>query len=97
MAAAVSGLRRSGFREMTDGAASLEGALRLELGEPDFPTPAHITEVVARALSSGRVEYAVSRGTPELRALPAAKLRERNGIDVPPERVVVSSGGTQAV
>lgn len=81
---------------MMDLAASLEDVLHLEIGEPDFPTPAHVVEAVARAASSGRVKYTLSRGTAELRGLLATKLRERNGLDVPPERVVVTPGGTAA-
>jgi len=82
---------------MMDSAASLDGVLHLEIGEPDFPTPSHIVDAVVRALASGDVKYTLSRGTPELRALLAEKLRERNRIDVPPEAIVVTSGGTPAV
>ncbi|HKI91724.1 MAG TPA: aminotransferase class I/II-fold pyridoxal phosphate-dependent enzyme [Gaiellaceae bacterium] len=97
IATAVGALRRSGIREMMDSAASLDGVLHLEIGEPDFPTPSHIVDAVVRALASGDVKYTLSRGTPELRALLAEKLRERNRIDVPPEAIVVTSGGTPAV
>lgn len=97
IATAVGALRRSGIREMMDSAASLDGVLHLEIGEPDFPTPSHIVDAVVRALASGSVKYTLSRGTPELRALLAAKLRERNRIDAPPEAIVVTSGGTPAV
>jgi len=93
----LAGARRSGIRAMMDRAAALEGVLHLELGEPDFPTPPHIVEAVERALGDGQVKYTLSRGTVELRALLAEKLRERNGLDASPERVVVTAGGTAAV
>jgi aspartate aminotransferase/aminotransferase len=80
-----------------DAAAALEGVLHLEIGEPDFPTPAHVLEAVVRAQSDGLVKYTLSRGTPELRALLAGKVRERNRLDVSPEQVVVTAGGTAAV
>ncbi len=97
IATAVGDLRRSGIREMMDSAAALDGVLHLEIGEPDFPTPPHVAEAAARAVASGHVKYTLSRGTPQLRELLAAKLRERNGLDASPERIVVTAGGTPAV
>lgn len=93
----MAGVRRSGIREMMDSAAALDGVLHLELGEPDFPTPAHIVEAVGRAQRDGLVKYTLSRGTAVLRELLSEKLRERNGLDAPPERIVVTAGGTLAV
>lgn len=90
-------VRRSGIRETMDLAASLEGVLHLELGEPDFATPAHIVEAVELAQRDGRVRYTLSRGTAPLRERLSAKLQERNGLDAPPERIVVTAGGTLAV
>ena len=88
---------RSGIREMMDLAATLEDVIHLELGEPDFPTPPHVVEAVQKALRGGDVKYTLSRGDIELRRLIAEKLRQRNGIDAQPERVVVTTGGTSAV
>jgi aspartate/methionine/tyrosine aminotransferase len=93
----MAGTPRSGIREMMDAAAALEGVLHLELGEPDFPTPPHVVEAVERAQRDGLVKYTLSRGTPELRQLLAEKIRGRNGLDVSPERIVVTAGGTAAV
>jgi aspartate aminotransferase len=93
----MAGTPRSGIREMMDAASTLEGVLHLELGEPDFPTPAHIVDAVARAQRDGLVKYTLSRGTPELRELLAEKVRERNRLEASPERIVVTAGGTAAV
>lgn len=93
----LAGARRSGIREMMDTAASLDGVLHLELGEPDFPTPAHIVEAVERAQRDGHVKYTLSRGTLALRELLATKLQERNRLAAPPERIVVTASGTLAV
>lgn len=93
----LSRIRRSGIRETMDLAASLDNVLHLELGEPDFPTPAHIVEAVERALRDGQVKYTLSRGTASLRERLADKLSQRNGLDAPPERIVVTAGGTLAV
>jgi aspartate/methionine/tyrosine aminotransferase len=84
-------LRRSGIREITDLAASLDGVLHLEVGEPNFPTPPHVVEAAQRAVADGNVKYTVSRGLQPLRELIAA----RRGTD--PDGVVVTSGGTPAI
>lgn len=89
--------RRSGIREMMDLAATLDGVIHLELGEPDFLTPAHIVAAAQRAIASGAVKYTLSRGDVALRELLAEKLRRRNGLAVGPEDVVVTTGGTGAV
>jgi len=78
-------------------AASLDGVLHLELGEPDFPTPPHVVEAVQRAIADGEVKYTATRGLPSLREQIAAKLRSRNGVEVDADRVVVTSGGTPAI
>jgi aspartate/methionine/tyrosine aminotransferase len=39
---------------MADLARRTEGVLRLDIGDPDFATPTHIVEAVARAAAEGR-------------------------------------------
>src|SRR5262249_12128416 len=38
------------------------------LGEPDFPTPAHICQAAQKAMQEGHTHYTAANGTPELRA-----------------------------
>jgi len=80
-----------------DLAATLEGVIHLELGEPDFFTPPHVIEAVTRAIATGDVKYTLSRGTPQLRELIRHKLAARNAIQASVEEIVVASGGTTAV
>ncbi|MCL6454493.1 MAG: pyridoxal phosphate-dependent aminotransferase [Alicyclobacillus sp.] len=87
----------SGIREIANRAMELPGAIRLELGEPDFPTPRHIGEAAARAIAEGKTRYTATSGLRVLRELLAAKLKRVNGIDVPLEQVTVTSGGANAV
>lgn len=82
---------------MMELAATLENVIHLEIGEPDFPTPSHIVEAVQKSLHGGNVKYTLSRGDPLLRDLIAEKLRQRNGIDGQPERIVMTAGGTSAL
>jgi aspartate/methionine/tyrosine aminotransferase len=90
-------MRRSGIREVLDLAVDRPGVLRLEIGEPDFPTPAHIVEAAARALAEGYTKYTVNRGIPSLREAIRAKLAARNGIDAEVEQIVVTTGGGTAL
>lgn len=88
---------RSGIREVMDLAATLDGVIHLELGEPDFPTPPHVIEAILPWLARGVVKYTLSRGTPELREALAAKVAARNGIAAAAEEIIVTPGGTTAV
>lgn len=87
----------SGIREMSDLARRTPGALRLELGDPDFTTPAHIVDGGLRRATKERSGYPPTAGIPELRAAIATKLRDRNGIHCGPENVVVTVGATGAL
>src|SRR5947199_10855253 len=53
-------------------------------GEPDFDTPMHIREAAMAALQDGFTHYAPSRGTPELLAAIAAKLKADSGLTYDP-------------
>ena len=46
--------------------------IHLEIGEPDFPTPAHVIEAGKRALDEGWTKYGPTPGLPEFRELIAA-------------------------
>lgn len=77
-------------------AQELEAAGRevvhLEIGQPDFPTPAHIRAAAARALDEGHTGYGPSQGLPELRDAIAEKAGELRGLSFSPEEVVVAPG-----
>ena len=66
--------------------------VHLEIGEPDFDTPAHIRDAAKRALDAGATHYGPSAGLPELREAIARHVSETRGIDVSPEQVVVTPG-----
>lgn len=67
--------------------------IHLELGEPDFDTPAHIREAAKRALDEGWTHYGPTQGLPELREIIARHISETRGIEVGPEHVCVVPGG----
>jgi aspartate/methionine/tyrosine aminotransferase len=67
--------------------------IHLEIGEPDFDTPAHIVEAGCRALRNGETHYTPTAGIPELRAAIADDVARGRDIDVDPQQVVVTPGG----
>ncbi|NPV09862.1 MAG: pyridoxal phosphate-dependent aminotransferase [Anaerolineae bacterium] len=83
--------------EVLAAARSLEAqgrdVVHLEIGEPDFDTPANITEAAIRALRAGHTHYTPAAGIPELRRAIAATVSATRGIPVDPEQVVVVPGG----
>jgi aspartate/methionine/tyrosine aminotransferase len=74
-----------------------ERVLHLERGEPDFDTPPHIVEALARAARDGHTHYPDARGERSLREALAAKLARENGIAAHVDDIVVTAGGTHAL
>lgn len=87
----------SGIREIMDAAWGRADVIHLEVGEPDFPTPAHIVAAAHQAALAGHTGYTPTAGIPQLRAALAEKIRKRNGFSVQPNQVVLGNGGTQAI
>jgi aspartate/methionine/tyrosine aminotransferase len=67
--------------------------IHLEIGEPDFTTPAYIIEAARKALADGYTHYTPAPGIPELRAAIAQDATARRGIAFAPDEVVVTPGG----
>jgi aspartate aminotransferase len=70
--------------------------VHLELGEPDFPTPEHVVEAAVTAARGGETDYTPNAGIAPLRRAVAARLRARE-VDADAERVVVTTGGVEAL
>ena len=67
--------------------------VHLEIGEPDFDTPANIRTAGKQALDNGHTHYGPSAGLPELRQAIAMEIERTRGTAVSPEQVVVTPGG----
>ena len=67
--------------------------VHLEIGEPDFDTPANIVRAGQEALAKGFTHYGPSAGLPVLREAIAADYSRRRGVAIQPEQVVVFPGG----
>ena len=75
-------------------AAAGHSVIHMEVGEPGTPAPASVRAAVKAALDRGPVGYTQALGLPSLRARIAAHYRETYGLDVPAERIVVTTGSS---
>ncbi|MER3397779.1 MAG: aspartate aminotransferase [Chloroflexota bacterium] len=71
--------------------------VHLEVGEPDFDTPACIKAAALEALQAGRTHYTQALGLPELREAIAEHYRERYGVRVSPAQILVTAGTSPAL
>ena len=67
--------------------------VHLEIGEPDFDTPANVVEAGVGALRKGWTHYGPSAGLPELRQEIAEYVSRTRGVPVTSDEVVVVPGG----
>jgi aspartate/methionine/tyrosine aminotransferase len=92
----IDGLRAEGAYQVLARAQELEASgkhiIHLEIGEPDFATPAHIGQAAARAIAAGKTRYNPSSGIRELREAIAEDAGRRREMSLRPEQVVVSPG-----
>jgi aspartate aminotransferase len=73
------------------------GAIRLDMGEPDFPTPAHIQEAATRAMRNNLTHYGNAYGEMALREAICLSLKRDFGVERKPENVLITSGGIAAI
>lgn len=66
--------------------------IHLEIGEPDFDTPAFIVDEAINSLRRGRTHYSPAAGIRELRQVIAEDVARTRGVAVHPENVVVTPG-----
>jgi len=87
--------------EVQTAARALEAAgrtvIHMEIGEPDFPTPAPVVAAAQDAIANGAIYYTSALGLPQLREAIAAHYREHYGVKIAPERVIVTAGSSAAL
>jgi aspartate/methionine/tyrosine aminotransferase len=67
--------------------------IHLQIGEPDFPTPAHVVEAGRKALADGWTKYGPTPGFPEFRDAIARYISTTRGIPVHADNICVVPGG----
>ncbi|HEX9180291.1 MAG TPA: aminotransferase class I/II-fold pyridoxal phosphate-dependent enzyme, partial [Burkholderiales bacterium] len=71
--------------------------VHMEIGEPDFPTPAPVAQAGMRAAEKGEVFYTPAMGLPEVRQAISDWYRQRYGVEVPASRIAVTPGASGAL
>ncbi len=87
----------SGIREIVNLAVKMPDVIRLEVGEPNFPTPPHIVEGAFRGIQDGFTKYTQSCGLLSLRELLAQRVTRVSGVPVTADQVNVTIGGVEGV
>lgn len=87
----------SGIREVVNLAVTMPHVIRLEVGEPNFPTPQHIVDAAFRAAQEGFTKYTQSAGLLSLRELIAERVSPTRGHPVTPAQVNVTVGAVQGM
>jgi aspartate aminotransferase len=86
----------SGIREVFEAAG--EDAINLGLGQPDFPTPEHAREAAREAIAAGEADgYTSNKGTSELREAISHRYAADRTLDVDPETIIATAGGSEAL
>ena len=69
----------------------------LAIGEPNFPTPAHVCDAAKQAIDEGFTRYTAVPGIPPLREAIAGYFKRAYGVDVAPDCTIASNGGKQSL
>jgi aspartate aminotransferase len=69
----------------------------LGAGEPDFPTPKHISAAAHAAIDANFTKYTTNSGTDELKKAIVARYRNDCGVEYATSEVIVTAGGKQAL
>ncbi len=71
--------------------------IHLEIGEPDFDTPANVIEAGVDAIHKGHTHYTPSAGMPALRVAVAEEVSATHGVQVAADEVVIVPGGKPTI
>lgn len=92
----VSDMQPSGIRKFFDIVNTMEGAISLGVGEPDFVTPWHIRDAGVYSLEKGQTYYTSNSGLLELREEICNYVRKFD-LNYTPDEVLVTVGGSEAI
>src|SRR5688500_1549444 len=69
----------------------------LGAGEPDFPTPPHVSAAAHAAIDGNFTKYTTNSGTDELKRAVCARYKADYGVDYTPVEAIITAGGKQAL
>lgn len=91
-------VKPSGIRKFFDIVSTMDGAISLGVGEPDFQTPWQIRRAGIHSLEKGQTFYTSNWGLAELRELIAQNVKNKYHLDYNPKNeIVVTVGGSEAI
>lgn len=91
-------IKPSGIRKFFDVVKTMDGAISLGVGEPDFDTPWHIRDEGIYSLEKGRTFYTSNSGLRELKVEICNYLKRKQNVQYDPDtQVLVTVGGSEAI
>lgn len=87
----------SGIKDFFDIANTMEGALSLGVGEPDFKTPAHVRDAAIASIERAQTKYTDNRGTVELRAAASRYLEKFDLHYDPSDEILITTGASEGI
>lgn len=93
----VQNMPDSGIKDFFDVANTMDGALSLGVGEPDFATPEHIREAAIASIRRAETKYTDNRGTVELRAAAAEYLEKYQLHYDKSDEILITMGASEGI
>ena len=86
-----------GIRRMVNLAAEMDDVIHLSIGQPDLPTPRHVSDAMIDAIQAGQTGYTMDAGLPELLVALRDYYGNRYNRKLSTENILVTSGATEAM
>ncbi len=86
-----------GIRRMVNLAAEMDDVIHLSIGQPDLPTPKHVSDAMIDAIQAGQTGYTMDAGLPELLVALRDYYGNRYNRKLSTENILVTSGATEAM
>lgn len=94
----VSNIKASGIRSFDDQISSVEGIIKLTLGEPDMNTPEHVKQAAIRSIQENDSHYSPNLGKLELRQTVSKYLKNKISVEYDPQtEIAITVGATEAI
>lgn len=87
----------SGIKDFFDIANTMDGALSLGVGEPDFATPEHVRKAAIASIERAETKYTDNRGTMELRAASAEYLEKYDLHYDRQDEILITMGASEGI
>lgn len=94
----IVGIKPSGIRKFFDMLNGRDDVISLTVGQPDFPTPWHISEQAIKSIENNKTYYTANSGLLALREAISDYLYRRFSLTYHPENeIIVTVGGSEAI